>query len=197
MPAAKMPSRALRTPQATGAHNFGALTIQSRVYDGRMIIAVIGGDPAPEEALERAEATGREIALRGHLLICGGRGGVMEAACRGAQAAGGTTIGVLPDSDRSAMNPFVSIPIVTGMGRARNLVIALTADAVIAVDGGYGTLSEIAFALQHGKPVAGLGTWRLETETGDVPPVFRTVDPAEAVAWAIEAARDTAGGDSG
>jgi uncharacterized protein (TIGR00725 family) len=152
-----------------------------------MIIAVIGGDPAPQQALALAEAVGREIATRGHMLICGGRSGVMEAACKGASEAGGATIGVLPDSDRSAMNPFVSIPIVTGLGRARNLVITLTAYAVIAVDGGYGTLSEIAFALQHGKPVAGLGTWRLETEAGEPAPIYRTEDPADAVAWAIEA----------
>ena len=153
-----------------------------------MIIAVVGGDPAPAEALAQAERAGREIALAGHMLICGGRGGVMEAACKGASEAGGLTIGVLPDSDRSQMNPYVRIPIVSGIGRARNLTIALTADAVIAVDGGYGTLSEIAFALQHGKPVAGAGTWRLETGTGEAAPIFRTDDPAEAVAWAIEAA---------
>lgn len=154
-----------------------------------MIIAVIGGDPAPDHALAWAEAVGREIAQRGHMLICGGRGGVMEATCKGATEAGGLTIGVLPDADRSQVNPYVRIPIVTGMGRARNLAIALTADAVIAVDGGYGTLSEIAFALQHGKPVAGLGTWRFESDTEAAAPIFRTEDPIEAVSWAIEAAK--------
>ena len=154
-----------------------------------MIIAVIGGDQAPEHSLVQAEAVGREIALRGAVLICGGRAGVMEAACKGASEAGGLTIGVLPDSDRSQMNPYVQIPIVTGIGRARNLTIALTADAVIAVDGGYGTLSEIAFSLQHDKPVAGLGTWRIDSG-GTVPaPIFHTDDAVEAVAWAIEAAR--------
>ena len=156
-----------------------------------MIIAVIGGDPAPEDALVHAEAIGREIALRGHVLICGGRGGVMEAACKGASEAGGLTIGVLPDSDRSAVNPYVQIPIVTGMGRARNLTLVLSAGAVIAVDGGYGTLSEIAFALQHARPVAGLGTWRLETSAGEGVPIFRTDDPVEAVAWAMAAATGT------
>jgi uncharacterized protein (TIGR00725 family) len=134
-----------------------------------VIIAVIGGDPAPQHALDQAEAVGREVALRGHTLICGGMGGVMEAACKGASEAGGLTIGVLPDSDRDAMNPYVQVPIVTGIGRARNLAIALTADAVIAIDGGYGTLSEIAFALQHGKPIAGLGTWRIESNTSATP----------------------------
>lgn len=153
-----------------------------------MIIAVIGGDPAPEQALAQAEAVGREIALRACTLICGGRGGVMEAACKGASEAGGLTIGVLPDSDRSEMNSYVQVPIVTGIGRARNLTIALTADAVIAIDGGYGTLSEIAFSLQHGKPVAGMGTWRIEPNGRDEVPIHRTEDPVEAVAWAIAAA---------
>jgi uncharacterized protein (TIGR00725 family) len=153
-----------------------------------MIIAVIGGDTAPEEALAQAEAVGRQIARLGHVLICGGMGGVMEAACKGASEAGGLTIGVLPDSDRGAMNAYVKIPIVTGIGRARNLTIALTADAVIAVDGGYGTLSEIAFALQHGKPVAGLGTWRIANDAGEAVPLYRAQDAAEAVAWAVKAA---------
>ena len=157
-------------------------------YDSLMIIAVIGGDPAPDEALAQAEAVGREVASRGHILICGGRGGVMEAACRGASEAGGLTVGILPDADRSQMNPYVQIPIVSGMGRARNLTIALTADALIAVDGGYGTLSEIGFALAHEKPVAGIGTWRLETGSGEVPPIFHAQDPAEAVSWAIQTA---------
>jgi hypothetical protein len=100
------------------------------------------------------------------------------------------TVGVLPDTDRGAMNRYVQIPIVTGIGRARNLVIVLSADAVIALDGGYGTLSELAYALQHGEPVAGLGTWRLETDTGEEPPIYRAATAVEAVEWAIEAARD-------
>jgi len=152
-----------------------------------MIIAVIGGDPGPRHALIQAEVAGREIARTGHILICGGRGGVMEAACEGASEAGGLTIGVLPDSDRSQMNPYVQIPIVSGIGRARNLTITLTADAIIAIDGGYGTLSEIGYALAHAKPVAGLGTWRIESDSLDADPIFRTDDPVVAVAWAIEA----------
>ena len=127
-----------------------------------MIIAVIGGEEAPAEALAQAEAMGREIARRGCTLICGGRGGVMEAACRGAREAGGHTIGVLPGTDRSEANPYVELAIVSGVGRARNLIVALSADAVIAIDGGYGTLSEIGFALQYGRPVVGCrpGRWR-------------------------------------
>jgi uncharacterized protein (TIGR00725 family) len=160
----------------------------SRGYDGGVIIAVIGGDPASADALVKAEAVGREIATRGHMLICGGRGGVMEAACKGASEAGGVTIGVLPDVDRRAMNRYVQIPIVTGMGHARNLTIALTADAVIAVNGGYGTLSEIAFTLIQDKPIAGLDTWRLGSKTTPDAPIFRAEDAADAVTWAIAAA---------
>lgn len=153
-----------------------------------MIIAVIGGNNVPPEVFALAEAVGREIALAGAMLVCGGYGGVMEAASKGASEAGGTVIGVLPDSDRSLMNPYVTIPIVTGIGRARNLIIALTADAVIAVDGGYGTLTEIGFALQHGKPVAGLGTWQLSAGETPEAPIFRAKDAADAVRWAVEAA---------
>ena len=153
-----------------------------------MIIAVIGGDPAPPEALVLAEQVGMHIALHRATLVCGGRGGVMEAACKGATDYGGETIGVLPDSDKAQMNPYVTIPIVTGIGRARNLIIALTADAVIAVDGGYGTLTEIGFALQHGKPVAGLGTWQLSATETPEPPIYRAKDPVDAVRWAVDAA---------
>ncbi len=150
-----------------------------------MIIAVVGGEEAPPEALAQAEAVGRELARRGCTLICGGRGGVMEAACRGAREAGGRTVGVLPGTDRSEMNPYVELAIVSGVGRARNLIVVLSADAVIAVDGGYGTLSEIGFALQYGKPVVGLATWSLSQPDGEQAPIVRCEDPIEAVAIAI------------
>ncbi len=154
-----------------------------------MFIAVIGGDSPPPEALPAAEAVGREIAQRGHVLICGGRGGVMEAACRGARAAGGHTIGVLPGPDRRYMNPHVEFPIVTNMGAARNAVIVLSADAVIAVDGSYGTLSEIALALVHGKPVVGIGTWRISDAAGtEDGRIVRVDGPVEAVERAVAAA---------
>lgn len=153
-----------------------------------MIVAVVGGDPAPEVALQQAEAVGREIALTGATLVCGGLGGIMEASCRGAQSAGGQTIGILPGTDRNAANPFVTLPIVTGLGHARNLVIVHTADAVIAIDGSYGTLSEIAFALTLRKPVVGLSTWTMSPDGGaDLPPIQRTEDPKEAVRLAIAA----------
>ena len=156
-----------------------------------MIIAVVGGDTSSspsDVALAQAEAVGAEIARRGCMLICGGRGDVMEAACRGASQAGGTTIGVLSGSDRSQMNPYVEIPIVTGFGEARNLIITLSADAVIAIDGAYGTLSKIAHALNRGKPVVGMSTWMLSKDGREDPPIYRTEAPPEAVRWAVEAA---------
>jgi uncharacterized protein (TIGR00725 family) len=115
-----------------------------------------GGD------LRAAEDVGRLLAERGAAIVCGGLGGVMEAACRGATQAGGTTIGILPGADRSAANPFVDVAISTGLGEARNALVVQAADAVIAVGGGYGTLSEIALALKAGKRVAGIGTWDID-----------------------------------
>ena len=154
-----------------------------------MIIAVIGGDSPPPEGLPVAEAVGRELAQRGHVLICGGRGGVMEAACRGARMAGGHTIGVLPGPDRSDMNEHVEFPIITNLGVARNAIIVLSADAVVAVDGSYGTLSEIALALVHGKPVIGLGTWRISDAAGvEDERIVRVEDAAAAVERAVAAA---------
>ncbi|MCI0495902.1 TIGR00725 family protein [candidate division KSB1 bacterium] len=125
------------------------------------IIGVIGqGRDCSEELLKAAEEVGYHIARRGAILICGGLGGVMEAACRGAKKGGGTTIGMLPTADKFAANEFVDIPIVTGIGEARNSIIVRTADALIAIGGKYGTLSEIAFALAFGKPIVGLQTWQ-------------------------------------
>jgi uncharacterized protein (TIGR00725 family) len=109
-----------------------------------------------------AEAVGRELAVRGAVVVCGGLGGVMEAACRGAKEAGGLTVGILPGTDRAAANPFVDVGIPTGLGEARNALVVRAADAVIAVGGGYGTLSEIALALKAGKRVAGLDSWEID-----------------------------------
>ena len=123
----------------------------------RTIIGVIGdSDPAPETAA-LAEEAGAEIARAGAVLVCGGLGGVMEAAARGAKGAGGLTVGVLPTYDARSANAFIDIPIVTGMGHARNVVIAATAHALIAMAGAYGTLSEIAIGLKLGKRVVSLG----------------------------------------
>jgi uncharacterized protein (TIGR00725 family) len=105
---------------------------------------------------------GRLLAERGAVLVCGGLGGTMEAACRGAQQAGGTTVGLLPGGSRSDANPFVDVAIPTGLGEARNALVVRAADVVVAVGGGYGTLSEIALALKAGKRVVGLGSWEIE-----------------------------------
>jgi hypothetical protein len=117
----------------------------------------------------------------------------MEAACRGAKAEEGTTIGILPGNDRQEANRYVDIPIVTGLGEARNAVVVRTADAVVAISGGYGTLSEIGLALKMGRPVVGLATWELHHHGRLVPAVMLATSPAEAVerAWALadEAAR--------
>ena len=155
-----------------------------------MMIGVIGGDSsAPQAVLPLAEGVGREIAKRGHVLVCGGRGGVMEAACRGAREAGGHTIGILPGPDRTAANAYVEFAIVTNLGAARNALVALSADALIAVAGSYGTLSEIALALDHGKPVVGLATWRISDDAGvEDKSIVRAGSPAEAVALAVAAA---------
>lgn len=113
-------------------------------------------DPA-HEAL--AEEVGRLVARAGYVLVCGGLSGVMEAACRGAKSAGGQTIGILPGTDAKEANPYVDMAVPTGMGQARNVIIILTADVLIAIGGGYGTLAEIGHALRHGKQVIGVRTW--------------------------------------
>jgi uncharacterized protein (TIGR00725 family) len=109
-----------------------------------------------------AEEVGRELASRGCIVVCGGLGGVMEAACRGAKEAGGTTVGILPGSDRAAANRWVDLALPSGLGEARNALVVRAADALVAVGGGFGTLSEIALALKAGKRVVGLDTWEIE-----------------------------------
>jgi uncharacterized protein (TIGR00725 family) len=113
----------------------------------------------------------------------------MAAACRGAKSAGGLTIGVLPGTGRSQANPYVDIPIVTGLGEARNAIIARTAQAVVAIGGRYGTLSEIAFALAFGTPVVGLGTWEIKRKGHPAPPIVYAATPEEAAARALALAR--------
>jgi uncharacterized protein (TIGR00725 family) len=119
------------------------------------------------------------VAERGAVVVCGGLGGTMEAACRGAKGGGGTTVGILPGGDRSAANAYVDFALPTGLGEARNALVVRAADVVIAVGGGYGTLSEIALALRIGKPVIGLETW-------DVEGVQVASDPEAAVAAALD-----------
>jgi uncharacterized protein (TIGR00725 family) len=125
-------------------------------------VAVVGPGEASAEQAEQAEAVGRGIARAGALLVCGGLGGVMEAACRGAAQAGATTIGILPGTDRAAANEWVQVAIPTGLGELRNGLVVRAADVVIALGGAYGTLSEIALALKTGVPVIGLGTWEID-----------------------------------
>ena len=125
-------------------------------------IGVIGAGECDAELGALAEAVGRGIAEAGAVLVCGGMGGVMEAACRGAKRAGGLTVGILPGPDRGGANKCVDIAIATGIGEARNLAIIRTSDVLIAVGGSYGTLSEIGFALKARKRVVGLKTWDIE-----------------------------------
>ena len=146
-----------------------------------LCIAVIGAGRCDEGTYALAEEVGRELALRGRIVVCGGLGGVMEAACRGAKAARGRTVGILPGSNKSSANDFVDIPIITGMGEARNSIVVRSGDAVIAIGGEYGTLSEIAFALKFGTPVVGLGTW-------DIEGIVRASSASEAVEIAIAGA---------
>lgn len=147
-----------------------------------MLIGVIGGQQAEGDALRLAYEVGREIASRGHVLVSGGRGGVMRESCRGAKQAGGLTVAILPGDDLTDANEFIDVPIVTGIGFARNSIIARTANALIAIDGSYGTLSEIAYGLTAGRPVIGLHTWELRDGEGNEPPIERVESAAEAVA---------------
>lgn len=156
------------------------------------VIGVIGESVFSDAAHEAlAEDVGRRIAAAGAALVCGGLGGVMEAACRGARQAGGRTLGILPGADRTEANPFVEIAVPTGMGQGRNYLIVLTADALIAIGGGFGTLSEIALALRAGKPVVGLRTWDA-SRRGLRAPLVTASSADEAVREALRLAREGA-----
>ena len=162
------------------------------MISNQKFIAVIGGSQPSSEETKLAEAVGRELAKQGATLICGGLGGVMEAACRGASSEGGVTVGILPSDNRDTANPYVQIPIVTGIGYARNIAVVKSAQAVIAIGGSYGTLSEISHALQSGIPVVGLNTWSLSKNGREDNSIIRAQDPAEAVNKALSLARDRA-----
>lgn len=155
-----------------------------------LIIAVIGGDSPPPSAAAQAEEVGRLLAERGAVVVCGGRRGVMEAVCRGAKSAGGVTIGVMPGDDPRAANDWVDYPVMTGMSYARNVIVVKSGRAVVAVDGAYGTLSEIAHALSEGTSVVGLDTWDLTSGSGMALDVIRAGSPADAVEKAVAAARE-------
>ena len=150
--------------------------------DSLKIIAVLGGRECDSETYQNAYKVGKEIASRGGILICGGRTGVMEAACKGAVEEGGLTIGILPGNDISNANPYVKIPVPTGIGIARNSIIVRTCSAAIAISGKYGTLSEIAYCFQVGKPVCSLGSWKIDG-------LKQVSTPEEAVEFAFNSAK--------
>jgi uncharacterized protein (TIGR00725 family) len=152
---------------------------------GRLHVAVIGAGTATADETDVAVRVGRAVAEAGAVLVCGGLGGVMEAACRGARQAGGTTVGILPGSDRAEANPYVDVVVPTGMGEARNALVVGSADAVVAVGGGLGTLSEIALALRAGTAVVGLGTWDLARPGVPLDGLVAVSGPVEAVALAL------------
>ena len=163
-----------------------------------MIIAVIGESDARPHIAELAERVGRELARRKMDLVCGGTDGVMEAACRGAKAEGGRTIAILAGSEPPLGSDYIDIPILTGLGYARNVIVVKTGMAVIAVGGAYGTLSEIGHALAEDVPVIGLETWGL-ARSGEEPDdaIIVASDPADAVEKAVRAARERVEGFAG
>lgn len=145
---------------------------------GTPYVAVVGPGEASERELWLAEEVGAGLAQAGALVVTGGLGGVMEAASRGAKSKLGQTLALLPGDDRSAANGWVDVAVATGLGELRNGLLVRSADVLIAVGGGHGTLSEIALALRTGTPVVGLGSW-------DIAGIMRAEDPADAVARAI------------
>lgn len=149
------------------------------------VVSVVGSAVCTPAQAETAEEIGRLLAERGAILVCGGRGGVMEAACRGAQKAGGLTIGILPGIDHQEGNPYLTVALPTGLGNARNALVAIVGEAVIAIGGGYGTLSEIGIALKQGRRVIGLNTWMAVKSDGEEAAIETAQNPEEAVALAL------------
>jgi len=155
-----------------------------------MVIAVDGDSSCSPEEAKLAETVGELLAQRGATVICGGLGGVMEAVCRGAKSKGGVTVGVLPGEDARMANSWVDIPVVTGTGEARNVAVVKSAQAVIAIGGGYGTLSEIAYALKSNIAVVGLNTWSLSLNGQVLNAIIRVSNPTEAVDKAVAVAEN-------
>ena len=148
-------------------------------------VAVCGGGAAQGQDLEHAEEVGRLLAERGAVVICGGLGGVMDAAARGATAAGGVSVGLLPDFDRDDASSHLTVALPMGMGEARNALVARTADVIIAVGGEWGTLSEMALGMKMGKRVVGLGTWEITRDGEPIEGIIRAESPEEAVRLAL------------
>ncbi len=144
------------------------------------LLGVIGANQCDALVRDTAFHVGKQIALRGYGMVCGGLGGVMEAAAEGCRSNGGLTVGIIPQDEPEHANPFISIVIPTGMGIMRNLLVVRSAAGLVAVDGKYGTLSELAFALQLGKPVVGVGTWNVSED------VQQFDDPVTAVNYLID-----------
>ncbi len=142
-------------------------------------LAVVGAGSAAPELYEQARAVGRAIARAGCVLVCGGLGGVMEGACRGAAEAGGRRVAILPGNDPASANPWAEVTIPSGLGNARNALVVQSGDAVLALAGSWGTLSEVALALKVGRPVVGLGAW------GEIAGVVSAASPEQAVAEAL------------
>lgn len=156
----------------------------------RVHVAVSGGGDAGDAACRLAEEVGRELARRGAVVVTGGLGGAMAAACRGAKAEDGTTVGILPSGDRSDANRWVDVVVPTGLGEGRNALLVRAADALIAVAGEFGTLSEIALALKLGRPVVGLGTWQLARDGQLVDAIVVAATPSEAAERAVTLATE-------
>ncbi|HEV3475056.1 MAG TPA: TIGR00725 family protein [Actinomycetota bacterium] len=155
---------------------------------GPTYVAVCGPGNATEEELARAEEVGRLLGEAGAVVICGGMGGAMDAAAKGATGAGGMAVGLLPGDERPGASAHLTVSLPLGMGEARNALVARSADVVIAVGGEFGTLSEIALALKMGKPVVGLDSWELARQGGPVDSIVQAKTPAEAVKLALELA---------
>lgn len=157
---------------------------QENTLKRKKIVSVIGTSTATPELYELARETGRLLAERGCVVVCGGRGGVMEGVCRGVREGGGISVGLLPTSIEEA-NPYVDLPIVTGLGELRNMAVASAGAALISIGGAYGTLTELGFALRQGKRVVGLRTWALRDEEGHPTPMLTAGSPEEAVDLAL------------
>ena len=150
-----------------------------------IIIAVIGGSNAAQKDLDAAYQVGLELAKRGAIVLCGGLTGVMEAVCKGAKEAGGTTVGIMPGNNVEDANDYIDIAIPTGLGYARNAIVAGSGRAIIAIDGAYGTLSEIGHGLGDGTPIVGLNTWRLIIDGKEDTTIERANNPLDAVEKAL------------
>jgi hypothetical protein len=158
------------------------------------IISVIGTSAASPEQYETAREVGRLMAGAGCVVVCGGRGGVMEGVCRGVAEGGGVSVGLLPGGVEEA-NPYVTIPLSTGLGEVRNVAVVSAGEAVVSIGGAFGTLSEIGFALKLGKTVVALGTWEVRESPDAEIPLLRASTPFEAVELALRSAgRDRDGG---